>query len=128
MFGPLLTTWQFRDEYYRSDHGGRKAALDIRARVKEYLGKAKPELADLPVVIKAFANADGLSQMLVRKGIVRDTSVLWDFARDFSQGCETAEFVLLGSGKGRVDKKIASECHPRSWEVLTSAMRILTMI
>ncbi|KAH6891427.1 hypothetical protein B0T10DRAFT_528593 [Thelonectria olida] len=99
---------KFKDEYYKAPDGGRKAALEIRTQVKDYLDKEKPDLACLPIIVKAFANEDGLSQLLVKAGIIRTSQGLLGFTKDFSQACETADFVLVGSGKDRADKKINS--------------------
>ncbi|KAF7557286.1 hypothetical protein G7Z17_g789 [Cylindrodendrum hubeiense] len=101
----------FKDEYYQAADGGQKAALDIRSQVKEHLNQENPELACLPILIKAFANEDGLSPLLVNGGIIRAPQSLLTFTKDFSQGCESADFVLVGSGKDRADKKINSEFH-----------------
>lgn len=63
-------------------------------------------LANLPIHVKAFANAEGLAHLLVRMGIARETRVLSEFAKEFSQAWDMADFVLLGRGKDIADKKI----------------------
>jgi hypothetical protein len=68
-----------------------------------------PELPGLPIIVKAFANADGLSQVLVKHKITKSPDMLWDFVKGFSQACETFDFVLVGSGKDRADEKIKRE-------------------
>ncbi|CAM1502320.1 Fc.00g043040.m01.CDS01 [Cosmosporella sp. VM-42] len=98
----------FKDEYYAAADGGRKAVLDIRKKVRDHLNKKHPEMASLPIVIKAYANEDGLSQLLMNAGIIRSPQSLLSFTKDFSQACKTADFVLVGSGKDRADKKITS--------------------
>ncbi|KAH7161843.1 hypothetical protein EDB81DRAFT_925604 [Dactylonectria macrodidyma] len=96
----------FKDEYYTSDKGGRKAAVDLRDRVREHMQNEHPELAHLPVTVKGFANEHGLSQLLSRAGILPESRSIIEFAKDFSQAYEMADFVLVGSGKDRVDKKV----------------------
>ncbi|KAH7013905.1 hypothetical protein EDB80DRAFT_568937 [Ilyonectria destructans] len=97
---------KFKDEYYASDKGGRRAAVDLRDQVREHMQNEHPELAHLPVITKGFANEHGLSQLLSRAGILPESRSIVEFAKDFSQAYETADFVLVGSGKDRVDKKV----------------------
>ncbi|WAO91234.1 Hypothetical protein NCS54_00869400 [Fusarium falciforme] len=96
----------FKDEYYSATDGGRKASLDLRDRVRAFLQSERPKLANLPIVVKAYANELGLSQFLVASNIIKTSHDLLDFAKDFTQASETTDFVLVGSGKDRADKKI----------------------
>lgn len=57
-------------------------------------------------MIKAFASADGLSQLLVRHKVISSPIALWEFAKGFSQSSQLFDFVLVGTGKDRADKKI----------------------
>ncbi|KAM0282019.1 hypothetical protein ACHAQH_003225 [Verticillium albo-atrum] len=98
--------YMFKPEYYSRPGGGQKAAHDLQAALKQYIGQTMPELSGLPIVLKAFANADGLADVLVRSRVTRTPKGLWDFAMSFSQACETFDFVLVGSGKDRADEKI----------------------
>lgn len=100
---------QFKNEYYSSAGGGRSAALHLRDSIQDYIKTNKPELSGMPVVVKAFANADGLSQVLMKAGIIKSPDMLWDFVKWFSQAYETFDFVLVGSGKDRADEKIKGE-------------------
>ena len=102
-------TWKFQDEYYLGTDGGQKAALDLQSRVRDYLEKAEPSLARLPVVIRAFANVDGMSKFLLHTGMVQSWGSLSEFAKRFSQASATSDFVLVGHGKDRADKKIKGE-------------------
>ncbi|EEY22839.1 conserved hypothetical protein [Verticillium alfalfae VaMs.102] len=97
---------RFRREYYARRDGGQGAARDLQAALRQYIGQTMPELSGLPIVLKAFANADGLADTLVRTKMTRSWRDLWDFAMSFSQACETFDFVLVGSGKDRADEKI----------------------
>ncbi|EGU71691.1 hypothetical protein FOXB_17800, partial [Fusarium oxysporum f. sp. conglutinans Fo5176] len=54
----------------------------------------------------AYANELGLSQFLVASGIIKAPRDLVEFAKDFTQAFENTDFVLVGSGKDRADKKI----------------------
>ncbi|KAI1370176.1 hypothetical protein F4677DRAFT_451645 [Hypoxylon crocopeplum] len=98
--------YQFKSEYYSSISGGRKAALELRDSVRKYLRQAVPDSSNIPIVVKAFANADGLSQQLIKCKIIKTPIALWDFAKGFSQSSPLSDFVLVGAGKDRADKKI----------------------
>ncbi|KAG7141713.1 hypothetical protein HYQ45_001752 [Verticillium longisporum] len=98
--------YMFRREYYARRDGGQGAARDLQAALRQYVGQTMPELSGLPIVLKAFANADRLADTLVRTKMTRTWKDLWDFAMSFSQACETFDFVLVGSGKDRADEKI----------------------
>ncbi|RDW68759.1 uncharacterized protein DSM5745_08519 [Aspergillus mulundensis] len=106
----------FKDKYYADVDGGRRAALDLRTAVQEYLKKEQPELAGLPIVVKAFANYDGLSQLLVKMKLLKNLLWLNGFAKGFSQAFDTCDFVLVGAGKDRADEKIKGKSQAtRSW-------------
>ena len=77
--------------------------------MRNYLREAKPALASLPIIVKAFANVDGLSKFLVNAKVIQSPSSLWDFAKGFSQAHAKSDFVLVGSGKDRADKKVEGE-------------------
>lgn len=83
--------------------------MDIQSRVRDYLGNAEPSLIRLPVVIRAFANVDGMSKFLLDTGLVRSSGSLSEFAKRFSEASATSDFVLVGRGKDRADKKIKGE-------------------
>lgn len=101
---------QFKDEYYQKVDGGRQAALDFREAVREYIGKKLPHLSSLPIIVKAYANGDGLSRLLVKANIINQPLSLIDFVKGFSQAYETCDFVLVGTGKDRADVKIKGKC------------------
>ncbi|KAH6991827.1 hypothetical protein EDB82DRAFT_122196 [Fusarium venenatum] len=96
----------FKDKYYAAGDGGKKASLDLRDGVRSFLQVNKPEEANYPIFIKAYANEHGLSQFLVASGIIKAPRDLVEFAKDFTQASENTDFVLVGSGKDRADKKI----------------------
>lgn len=92
--------------------GGRKAAMDLRSAVQGYLREHKPALADMPIMIRAFANVDGLSQVLARSKVIKSPDALWGFVKGFSQSAGLVDFGLLGSGKDRADEKIKGKSKP----------------
>lgn len=77
--------------------------------MKDYVQTAKPELAGLPIAIKAFVNGDGTSRFLSTAGVVQPSSSLWEFGMGFSQAHAASDFVFVGNGKDRADKKVKSE-------------------
>lgn len=87
-------------------NGGHNAALDLQSRVRTYVEGLQPGLARLPIVIRAFANADGMSRFLMHVGIVQSSTSLSEFAKSFTQASATSDFVLVGPGKDRADKKL----------------------
>lgn len=103
--------FQFKDAYYNDVEGGRNAALDLEAAVREHLKRSHPELSSVPIMIKAFANADGLAQLLTRAKLTRGPGSLTSFAKGFSQARDASDFILVGSGKDRADEKIKGYPH-----------------
>jgi hypothetical protein len=100
---------KFQNEFYQGPDGGRKAAWKLQTCVKDYLEKSEPGLACLPIVIKAFANGEGLSKFLANAVGTKHSSSLADFTMGFSQSQALSDFVLVGNGKDRADKKIKGE-------------------
>jgi hypothetical protein len=58
----------------------------------------------MPIMIKAFANADGLAQVLAK--LTKSPKSLASFVKGFSQARDASDFVLVGSGKDRADEKV----------------------
>lgn len=102
---------KFQDKYYLDPSGGQQASLDLQSRVRDYLEDAEPSLSRLPIVVRAFANVDGMSKFLLHTGLVRSFGSLSEFAKKFSQASAMSDFVLVGHGKDRADKKIKGEIH-----------------
>jgi hypothetical protein len=66
-------------------------------------------------MIKAYANVDGLSGALRRAGMSQAAENLPLFARGFSQADGLVDFVAVGSGKDRADKKILGQYLQLCW-------------
>jgi hypothetical protein len=60
----------------------------------------------LDILVKAFANLEGLAIALVRDGRLKDVSQLRAFATGFSSRRAFFDFVDVGAGKERADHKI----------------------
>ena len=107
----MANRFQFKDEYYADGEGGRKAALDLSDKIRSFLQASRPELPDCPIMIKAYANEAGLSHFLASSGVINAPRDLVEFAKDFTQASEYTDFLLVGSGKDRADKKISGKLH-----------------
>jgi hypothetical protein len=88
--------------------------LKLCRTVQEYLKSAQPELADLPLVIKAVASADGLSRALTKFGVISSPEMILKFAMGFSQATKLCDLVLVGRGKDRTDEKIKGNAWKKS--------------
>lgn len=58
------------------------------------------------ILVKAYANMNGLSSFLHTMGILKDKEQFRAFAAGFSCGQPLFEFVDVGPGKERADHKI----------------------
>ncbi|KAK4448364.1 hypothetical protein QBC34DRAFT_381271 [Podospora aff. communis PSN243] len=101
----------FDDKYYRDDpaDGGERAAVDLRAAVRQHLQSIGGGLAGLPIMVKAFASGEGLAYLLSKAGIAsqgQSQEVVSRFTRGFSQADDMFDFVLVGKGKDRADHKL----------------------
>lgn len=119
---------QFDDKYYRTDpaDGGERAAVDLRAAVRQHLQSLDGALAGLPVVVKAFASGEGLAYILSKAAIIKQgdaADAVSRFTRGFSQADDLFDFVLVGKGKDRADHKLMGECRVPSSFMLFSVAR-----
>lgn len=78
--------------------------------VKRYVHEL---ITDLPestkIVARFYANVNGLAETCFKAGIVPSPQVMKDFVKGFTQGRTLFDFVDVGSGKDRADKKIIGE-------------------
>jgi hypothetical protein len=76
----------------------------------------------LDVVVRAFANLEGLASTLVRDGRIKDLSQLRAFFTGFSSRLAFFDFVDVGAGKERTDNKIRgrnpSYHHAHHWSLM----------
>jgi hypothetical protein len=90
----------------KATKGGEHAADELSARVREYLRGIIPDLEKLDIVVKAFANLEGLGTVLVRTGRLKEMNSLRAFVTGFSSRLAFFDFVDVGAGKERADHKI----------------------
>ena len=101
-----LTT-KFRHAFLNKDEaGGRLAADELLARVKEYLQNLNLEVENTDVVVRAYANVRGLGKACVKNDLMRPTADLGLFANGFTGRHPLFDFVDVGVGKERADHKI----------------------
>ncbi|KAL8927602.1 MAG: hypothetical protein Q9172_001312 [Xanthocarpia lactea] len=98
---------QFRDSFLNKDEaGGKLAADELLARVKEYLKDLNLEVENTDVVVRAYANVRGLGKACVKNDLMKPTADLGLFANGFTGRHPLFDFVDVGVGKERADHKI----------------------
>ncbi|KAK7430191.1 hypothetical protein QQZ08_003165 [Neonectria magnoliae] len=103
----------FDEKYYHGDpaEGGKRAALDLRVAVREYIKKTKPHLTGFPIIVKAFASGHRLAESLTKARAFRVDNAkngVFRFAAGFSEADDQFDFVLVGLENDRGNHKITS--------------------
>ncbi|KAL6703536.1 hypothetical protein ACN47E_009561 [Coniothyrium glycines] len=98
----------FVNEFLREgEQGGRRAASALYDAVQNFIEK---DTMDIPLesrlICRIYANIRGLSEVLVRIGVIPAVSVFDDFVRGFAAAKPLFEFIDVGPGKDRADVKI----------------------
>lgn len=92
------------------EEGGRQAAVHLCNRVAEW---AQQNVAECPqdakVVVRVYANIQGLSSVCYKAGLIDHPSRVEEFARGFTQIKALCDFTDVGAGKDRADSKIGGE-------------------
>ncbi|OBT40544.1 hypothetical protein VE00_08996 [Pseudogymnoascus sp. WSF 3629] len=97
----------FDDKYLlRGTNGGREAALVLKSELQRELRQTSPNVAELPFILKLYANVDKLREAMFRHGIEEASNLLRDFCRGFCQTGGLSEFIDVGDGKDRADHQI----------------------
>ena len=101
--------YTFIDEYLRKGvKGGQSAAQQLQRSVRDKLiGMGRVEATDV-VVVRAFANVEGLSRTLREAGHAEAAENLLPFIQGFNQ-MKFCDFVAVGHGKDKADEKIRGE-------------------
>jgi len=98
---------KFQDRFItKAMKGGEHAADELLARAREYLRGIMNDSEKLDILVKAFANLEGLAFALVRDGRLKDAGQLRAFVTGFSSRLAFFDFVDVGVGKERADHKI----------------------
>ncbi|KAH7381300.1 hypothetical protein DE146DRAFT_637050 [Phaeosphaeria sp. MPI-PUGE-AT-0046c] len=90
----------------KGETGGEEAADGLLAVLQQFVRNLPVELNGANIMVKAFANLNGLSFALQRDKRVRDKDKLRAFAAGFSSRQKLFDFVDVGSGKERADFKV----------------------
>jgi hypothetical protein len=98
----------FNNELLRlGEEGGRKAATQVKANISRFLRTEKEGCpSEFKVVARVYANVRGLSETLVRAGILSSSLIFEEFVRGFTRGDALCDFIDVGAGKDRADLKI----------------------
>jgi hypothetical protein len=106
----VALTWEmikFQDRFITmGSNGGEQVADELLAKTREYLRTIMDDSDRLDVVVRAFANLEGLGSTLIRDGRIKDSSQLRNFFTGFSSRLALFDFVDVGAGKERTDNKI----------------------
>ena len=85
------------------------AADEFIAKVRQYLvslGSSAEDANTVPIVVKAYANLNGLAQACVREKRVKTGVDVVQFWIGFTRRYPLADFVDVGAGKEEADNKI----------------------
>jgi hypothetical protein len=86
--------------------GGEEAADTLLAALQPYVRSVTGEANGMDILVRAFANVNGLGAALVRDGRLEDAGQLRAFATGFSRRQVFFDFVDVGAGKERADFKV----------------------
>ncbi|KAJ5902301.1 hypothetical protein N7495_002829 [Penicillium taxi] len=98
----------FRDELLkRPEQGAVEAAGKLRQSV---LASLETPLAKNNIIVKVFANLNGLAKALQDRGIITSKNDLFRFAQSFTNSETGFEFIDVGYGKECADHKMRTQC------------------
>jgi hypothetical protein len=89
--------------------GGQAAADKLMEKVREHLvslGDSVVDAESIPVMVKAYANLNGLAQACVRDKKLGSLADMVQFWIGFSRRYPLVDFVDVGSGKEEADNKL----------------------
>ncbi|RMZ90855.1 hypothetical protein DV736_g1889, partial [Chaetothyriales sp. CBS 134916] len=97
----------FRDEYVQdSAAGGERAAQKLRQSIFDYL-KDKPFFQhDFKIIIKVYANLQGLCRLYLENKIIPNYSALYHFVQGFNKTSDYVEMIDAGNLKEAADTKV----------------------
>ena len=90
----------------RNEAGGRDAADELHARVKDYVRELKLDTENIDISVRAYADLKSLRSACVRNGRMKEGSSMGLFAHGFSQRQALFDFVDVGPGKEGADNKV----------------------
>lgn len=103
----LRATLQFQERFLKKgEEGGKDAADEFLARIKDYLKSSSIYADDMDIMVRAYANLKGLAQACFQSGKLKHAADLGFFAVGFTKRQALFDFVDVGAGKERADYKI----------------------
>lgn len=103
----------FQDKYItRRVQGGEALADELLIRIREYLRPLYEDADSLDILVRVYANLEGMANMLVRDGKVRNLGQLRAFATGFCGRIAGFDWVDVGIGKeGGSARKVRENLH-----------------
>jgi hypothetical protein len=90
--------------------GGKQAAKLLHDSIIKWASASVMDFpVDSKVVVRVYANLQGLAQTCTRAGLVDSPVKVEEFARGFTCGKPLFDFTDVGAGKDRADAKMNGE-------------------
>jgi len=97
----------FRDELVKKgEGGGQEAAGLLRVAVMEHVRVQNPDLHNTEVLVRTYANLEGLSKAYVDSKILEAATEFASFVRGFNVSHAFCDYVDAGKGKECSDEKL----------------------
>ncbi|KAF2204218.1 hypothetical protein GQ43DRAFT_191939 [Delitschia confertaspora ATCC 74209] len=105
--------YMFQDKYItRRAQGGEALADELLVRIREYLRPLYDDADSLDILVRVYANLEGMANILVRDGKVRNLGQLRAFATGFCGRIAGFDWVDVGIGKeGGSARKVRENLH-----------------
>lgn len=98
---------QFLDDYVKDGaSGGERAARDLRQAILDHLKDKTYFQHDYKILIRVYANLQGLSKTYSDARIIPNSKVFLDFVQTFNKTHDLVEIVDAGNDKEAADSKI----------------------
>jgi hypothetical protein len=99
---------QFQDKYItKKAQGGESLADELLIKIREYLRPMFEDADSLDIIVRVYANLEGMANLLVREGKVRNLGQLRAFSTGFCGRVSSFDWVDVGVGKeGTSGRKI----------------------
>lgn len=89
--------------------GAETAAQRLTQEVKDYLKNTNPGAVDFPILVRVFANLNGLAKILQANKVINVDNEMRIFAEQFTLSRAEFDFINVGYGKENADSKIRSK-------------------
>lgn len=118
----LTNFMQFQDKYItRKAQGGESLADELNLRIREYLREQFEDADSLDIIVRVYANLEGMANYLVRLEKVRNLGQLRAFSTGFCGRITSFDWIDTGVGKeggaGRKVRGMGSICRADSPEL-----------